>query len=59
MQHPDRPGRFITIYLANTAAAWSHLNYIQFYSRDTTIIWQGQPVIERRTHEPARLIPIL
>ncbi len=54
MQHPDASGRFITVYLANSPEAWSHLNYIQFYARDTTIIWQGRPVVERRTYEPSR-----
>ena len=58
MQYPGRPGRFITVFLANSDSAWSHLDYISFYSRDTTVIWQGRPVLKRRTYEPSRLIPL-
>jgi len=56
MQHPDRPGRFITVFHSNGDAGWSRLRLVRFYTRDTTIIWAGDRVIERRTYEPDRVI---
>jgi len=56
MQHPGREGRFITVFLANSDAGWSHLTYITFYTRDTTIIWDGRKIAKRRTFEPDRRI---
>lgn len=56
MAHPDRPGRFVTIFLANGDVGWTRLRLAPFYTRDTTIIWSGDEVIARRTHEPSRKI---
>lgn len=56
MQYPGREGRFITVFLTNSDAGWSHLTYITFYTRDTTIIWDGRHVARRRTFEPDRRI---
>jgi hypothetical protein len=54
MQHPDRPGRFISVFITNSDAGWSRLRLINFYTRDTTIIWDGDKVIDRRVFEPER-----
>lgn len=54
MQHPDHPGRFITVFIANGDAGWSRLRLINFYTRDTTIVWNGDKVIDRRVFEPER-----
>jgi hypothetical protein len=56
MPHPDRPGRFVTVFLANGDAGWSRLRVIRFYTRDTTIVWEGGRVIARRLFEPDRRI---
>jgi hypothetical protein len=56
MPDPDRPGRFITIFHANGADAWSHLRLIRFYSRDSTVVWKGDEVIARAVYEPSRKI---
>jgi hypothetical protein len=58
IQHPEKPGRFITIFHANSDAGWSRLPLIRFYSRDTTIIWDGDHVAERRVYEPERRIEL-
>ncbi|MCP3906338.1 MAG: M1 family metallopeptidase [Planctomycetes bacterium] len=58
MQHPDRPGRFVTVFHANGDAGWSRLRLIRFYSRDTTIVWSGRRVLERRVFEPDRRLPV-
>ncbi len=57
MQHPDRPGRFISVFHSNGEAGWSRLRLIPFYSRDTTIVWDGHSVIARRVFEPDRRLP--
>ena len=56
MHHPDRPGRYITVFLANGDAGWSRLRLIRFYARDTSIVWEGEKVIDRRAFEPDRRI---
>jgi hypothetical protein len=56
MQYPGRPGRFITVFYSNGDAGWSRLRLIRFYSRDTTIVWDGGEVIARRVFEPDRRI---
>jgi hypothetical protein len=58
MAHPDRPGRFVTIFLANGDIGWTRLRLAPFYTRDTTIIWLGDEVIARRMHEPSRTIRV-
>ncbi|MFO0826768.1 MAG: hypothetical protein U0572_01355 [Phycisphaerales bacterium] len=57
MHDPDRPGRYITVFASNGDAGWSRLRLIRFYGRDTTIVWDGDKVIERRAYEPDRQIP--
>lgn len=52
MQHPDRPGRLVTVFCSNGDAGWSRLRVIRFYTRDTTIIWGDSEVIHRRLFEP-------
>ncbi|MBL9119076.1 MAG: hypothetical protein JNL80_04075 [Phycisphaerae bacterium] len=59
MHHPDRPGRYITVFHANGEAGWSRLRMVRFYTRDTSIIWEGERVVERRVHEPDRRIPVV
>jgi hypothetical protein len=54
LAHPDRPGRFVTVFHANGDAGWSRLRLIPFYTRDTTIVWKGEEVVTRRVHEPSR-----
>jgi hypothetical protein len=54
MAHPDRPGRFVTVFHANGDTGWSRLRLIPFYTRDTTIVWKGEEVVTRRVHEPSR-----
>lgn len=56
MQHPDRPGRTITLFHANGEAGWSRLRLMRFYTRDTSVIWEGENVIARRIAEPDRTI---
>ncbi len=56
MHHPDRPGRYITVFLANGDAGWSRLRLMRFYGRDTTIVWEGEKVIDRRAFEPDRRV---
>lgn len=58
MQHPDKPGRFITVFHSNGEAGWARLRLIIHYTRDTTIIWEGRRVLTRRTFEPDRRIPV-
>jgi hypothetical protein len=58
MQHPDRPGRFITVFHSNGEAGWARLRLIIHYARDTTVIWEGKQVLARRTFEPDRRIPV-
>jgi len=58
MQHPDRPGRFITVFHSNGDAGWARLRMIIHYRRDTTIVWEEQRVLARRTFEPDRRIPL-
>ncbi len=55
MPHPDRPGRFVTIFHA-VDAGWSRLPLITFYTRDSTVVWHGREVIARRLYEPDRRI---
>ena len=57
MHHPDHPGRFVTLFHANDAAGWSRLPMIGFYTRDTTVIWQGSAVQQRAVYEPVRMVP--
>lgn len=56
LAHPGRPGRFISVFHANGEAGWSHLPLIMFYTRDTTVVWDGRDVIARRVYEPDRRI---
>lgn len=56
MAHPERPGRFITVFHANTDEGWSRLRLINFYTRDTTIVWDMGKVIHREVFEPDRRI---
>lgn len=58
MPHPDRPGRFVTVFLAGDDAGWSRLRLIGFYARDTTIVWEGEQVVERRVFEPDRRLVV-
>ncbi|MHC5115183.1 MAG: M1 aminopeptidase family protein [Planctomycetota bacterium] len=57
MANPGFPGRFMTVFYANGEAGWSRLRLIRFYTRDTTVIWSGGRVLERRIHEPDRRLP--
>ncbi len=54
MQHPDHPGRFITVFHSNGEAGWSRLRLVLFYTRDTTIVWSNGSVVARRVFEPDR-----
>lgn len=54
MPHPDRPGRFITVFLAFNDAGWARLRLIDFYTRDTTVQWVDGRVNARGTFEPPR-----
>jgi hypothetical protein len=54
MPHPDRPGRFITVFHANGEAGWSRLRLATFYTRDSTVVWNGDEVIHRAVFEPSR-----
>jgi len=54
MQYPGRPGRFITVFLTNSESGWPRLPYISYYTRDTTLVWQGREVITRLVYEPDR-----
>ncbi|MCA9284606.1 MAG: hypothetical protein KDA22_05305 [Phycisphaerales bacterium] len=56
MHDPDHPGRYITVFSSNGDAGWGRLRLIRFYSRDTTIVWDGDQVVERRTFEPDRRV---
>ena len=56
MPHPNRPGRFITIFHSNGDRGWSRLRLIGFYTRDSTIAWKGDEVVARGTFEPSRRI---
>lgn len=58
MPHPDQPGRFITIFHANGDAGWSRLRLITFYTRDSTIVWKDEQVIDRRVFEPSRRLRV-
>ncbi|MCZ6837074.1 MAG: hypothetical protein O7G85_14955 [Planctomycetota bacterium] len=58
MGHPDRPGRFITIFHANGEAGWDRLRLINFYTRDTSIVWEDGQVLTRRVHEPDRRLKL-
>jgi hypothetical protein len=58
MPHPDRPGRFVTVFHSNGDGGWSRLRLIGFYTRDTTIVWDGEQVVERRVFEPDRRIAL-
>jgi len=53
MPHPDRPGRFITVFHANGEAGWSRLRLVTFYTRDSTVVWNGDEVIHRAVFEPS------
>lgn len=54
MPHPDRPGRFITVFLAFNDAGWARLRLIDFYTRDTTVQWVDGRVNARGMFEPDR-----
>lgn len=56
MPYPGRPGRFITVFYSNGESAWSRLRLVSFYTRDTTIVWENDEVIERRVFEPDRRV---
>ena len=56
MQHPDRPGRFITVFHSNGDPGWAKLRLIGFYRRDTTVIWEDGEVLQRRIFQPDRRI---
>jgi hypothetical protein len=56
MPYPNRPGRFITIFHSNGDGGWSHLRLIRFYTRDSTVAWEGDEVVARGTFEPSRKI---
>jgi len=56
MPHPDKPGHVITIFHSNGDPGWSRLRLIRFYTRDTTIAWDGGAVIARDVFEPSRII---
>jgi hypothetical protein len=56
MAHPNRPGRFITIFHSNGDRGWSRLRLIRFYTRDSTIAWEDDEVVARGTFEPSRRI---
>ncbi len=55
---PEHPGRYVTIFHSNGDAGWSRLRLIRFYGRDTTIVWDGDTIVERRVHEPERWIAL-
>ena len=59
MPHPDLPGRSITVFHANGSAGWKRLRLVNFYTRDSTIVWDGDEVIHRATFEPSRAIPVV
>jgi len=54
MPHPDRPGRFITVFHANGEAGWRRLRLVNFYTRDSTVVWEDGRTIERTVFEPSR-----
>jgi hypothetical protein len=56
MPHPNRPGRFITIFHSNGDEGWSRLRLIRFYVRDSTVAWKGDEVVAREVFEPSRKI---
>jgi hypothetical protein len=56
MPHPNRPGRFITIFHTNGDRGWSPLRLIRFYNRDSTLAWEDGEVVARGTFEPSRRI---
>lgn len=56
MPHPNRPGRFITIFHSNGDEGWSRLRLIRFYARDSTVAWKGDEVVGRGIFEPSRKI---
>jgi|GEM_PF-2615267 len=58
MHHPGHPGRFVTIFHSNGEADRSWLRLIRFYNRDSTIVWEGDQVVERRSFEPDRRLPV-
>ncbi|MBL1217250.1 MAG: hypothetical protein D8M59_07105 [Planctomycetes bacterium] len=58
MPYPGRPGRFITVFYSNGEPAWSRLRLVGFYTRDSTIVWENDQVIERRVFEPDRRVHV-
>jgi hypothetical protein len=56
MPHPNRPGRFITIFHSNGDRGWSRLRLIGFYTRDSTVAWKDDEAVARGTFEPSRKI---
>jgi hypothetical protein len=56
MQHPDRPGRFITVFHSNGEVGWQKLRLMIHYRRDTTVVWEDGDVLTRRVFEPNRRI---
>jgi hypothetical protein len=58
MADPADEGRFVSVFVANADEAWSRARVLDFYTRDTTIVWRGDDVLARRTYEPDRRLPI-
>jgi hypothetical protein len=58
MHHPDRPGRYITVFHSNGEPGWRKLRLIVHYRRDTTVVFDGDDVLARRTYEPSRRIDV-
>jgi hypothetical protein len=56
LPHPDRPGRFVTLFHGNGDAGWSRLRLIRYYARDSTVVWDGDAVVARGLFEPSRKI---
>lgn len=54
MPHPDRPGRFMTVFLPLRDVGWERLRLMDFYSRDTTVQWVDGQVNARGQYEPPR-----
>ena len=56
MSNPDKPGRFITVFVSNGDVGWAKLRLIIHYARDTTVVWEDGEVLDRRIFEPSRVI---
>ncbi|UCD73851.1 MAG: hypothetical protein JSV91_08625 [Phycisphaerales bacterium] len=56
ISNPEKPGRFITVFVSNGDVGWAKLRLIIHYARDTTVVWEDGEVLHRRFFEPPRVI---